>query len=354
MKSRNLARTGMKGGRTAAAAFLAFSAGGLLNAGEAHAAPSCPEGFVALELGAGGATGDLELSGNYGGAPERGGGNFGHGLVGFDAGIHIQEGGGMTSVNPPPAELTADLIPSARERVPEPEGNKRRKEQLQNDIRKLQEERAALEATGKGPDHPEVSDLDRRINVARGEINRLDESWSKMIAEEEMNRRKRTKQATVPCEGPVIGVRGRIPVDAKESSRHDIHPAPSALTLVEYQALWMLTLYIGYALTFEECFDEPVTVTPWAGFTVQRGELDLTTDELGTVSSFSEDVTRTGPSVGVNVDVPVNEKMFVGFGLQGDFLSDASASGTSPLFTYNYGRDNSFEYSGFARVGIRW
>ncbi|MEX1153504.1 hypothetical protein, partial [Parvibaculum sp.] len=326
-------RTGQKA--RLAAALLASAAVSALTAGTAKAAPNqCPEGYVAIEAGGRAATGDLTLSGNYGGAPESGGGTFAHGVVGFDVGIHIRESmGGTTNVQAPPAELTDDIGLPPDQLLQEPEANKRRKAELERNIKKLMEERDVLEKE-RGYDNPEVRDLSRRINVARKQINELDESWSEIMLQEAHERRTRTRRAAVPCDGPVIGVRGRLPVGGKETSHHNIHPAPSTPTSVSYDASWMLTPFIGW-LFLLDCELTPggnVAVTPWAGVTFERGKLGMTTDELGTVSSFSENVNRSGPSIGVNVDVPLGERTFMGLGLQGDWLSSVSASGTSPSF----------------------
>ena len=262
-----------------AAAFVALSAAGALGTGEAAAGPFCTEGWAALEVGAGSATGDLGVSGNYG-PPASGGDSFTQAIVGIDAGVRVDrlgEGmGGMTNVAPPPQEVTDQALREIRQ---------------------------------------------------------------------------------TPCKGPVIGVRGRLPVDGEGTTRQAIHPFPSALTSIGYEAQWMLTLYLGYMLMLQTEFaNNPLAFTPWAGVTVQRGELSMTTDELGTVSHFSEDVTRVGPSVGLNVDVPLDghDDMFFGVGIQGDFLPEASAMGTSPSFSYRFSRDESFEFSGFARLGVRW
>ncbi|MEQ8268880.1 MAG: hypothetical protein RH982_16920 [Parvibaculum sp.] len=345
-----------KGWTKIAAALVAFSAAGTLTAGEAAAAPFCSEGYVALEAGARAGTGDLTLSGNYGGAPETGGGSFGQGIVGFDVGVRVQMGGGTVNVNPPPAILPPSMIP------PENRADQLRRVELVNSGRALESE-YLLRRQQKGADDPETKELHRRLQVVQNQLAEMDRRRNEEIDKiarrhqaEDAKAEKAESARHAPCEGPVIGARGRLPVGDRETSRHNIHPLPSVPTSVFYDATWILTAYVGYMMLVDAyCLsEEPVTVTPWAGVSVERGKLGMTTDELGTVSSFSEDVTRAGPSIGVNVDVPLNDNMFAGFGLQGDFLSGASATGTSPLFTYNYGRDNSFEYSGFARLGIRW
>jgi hypothetical protein len=336
------------------AALLASAAISALTAGTAEAAPNqCPEGYVAIEAGGrAAATGDLTLSGNYGGPPESGGGSFAQGIVGFDAGIHLQEMGGTTNVQAPPPEISDEVSMTP----PEPEANKRKRQQLEDSGLALIAEERRLQAEKRSPEDPEMKEVARRLDVVRKQLDELTRSWQEVVDEEARARAKAARTRKVPCDGPVIGVRGRLPVGGKETSHHNIHPAPSAATSVSYDATWMLTPFIGW-LFLINCDLAPggnVAVTPWAGVTFERGKLGMTTDELGTVSSFSEDVNRTGPSIGVNVDVPLGENTFMGFGLQGDWLSSVSASGTSPSFTYQYGRDSSFEYSGFARLGVRW
>lgn len=328
----------------------------VLASGVAAAAPNCAEGYAAIEIGGRAATGDLTLSGNYGGPPEMGGGSFGQGIVGFDVGVRVQEGGGMANVNPPPPVLPPSMIP------PESRADQLRQVELTNSYRRLDSEyRMSLQQ--HGAKDPNTQELQRRLQVVQDQIaemsrrrsEEIDEFARRQGAEDQAEKAKGPRSE--PCEGLVVGARGRLPVGDKETSRHNIHPLPSLPTSVFYDATMLLTVYVGYMMLLDAHFlpEHPaVAVTPWAGVTVERGKLGMTTDELGTVSSFSEGVTRTGPSLGVNVDVPLTDDMFIGLGLQGDFLSGASATGTSPLFTYNYGRDKSFEYSGFARLGIRW
>lgn len=338
-----------------AAALAASTAAATLAPGFAAAAPNCPEGYVAIEAGGRAATGDLTLSGNYGGAPETGGGSFAQGIVGFDIGIHLQEMGGTTNVQAPPLEMDDELL-GPDELPPEPEANKRKRRQLEDSLNALIAEEQRLQAEKRSPEDPEMKEIARRTGVIRSQLAELSRSWQEIVDEERRARRKAAKTQKVPCDGPVIGVRGRLPAGGKETSHHNIHPAPSAATSVSYDASWMLTPFIGWLFLLDCALTSGgnVAVTPWAGITIERGKIGMTTDELGTVSSFSEDVTRTGPSVGVNIDVPLGEKTFVGLGLQGDWLSGESASGSTGLFNYRYGRDSSFEYSGFARVGIRW
>lgn len=349
-------RTGQRKARLAAA-LLASAAATALATGTAEAAPECTNGYIAIEVGGRAATGDLTLSGNYGGAPETGGGSFSQAIVGFDVGIQFEGMGGTTNVQAPPLDLDDELLPPDQ-LPPEPEANKRKREQLGGDRDRLVERREALLANEERRriDDPEVAEVNRQIGVIDGQLAELTESWQQVIAQEARTRTRAARMQKVPCDGPVVGVRGRLPVGGKETSRHDIHPAPSTPTSVAYDASWMLTPFIGWLLLLD-CGLAPggnVAVTPWAGYTFERGELSMTTDELGVVTSFSQNVNRNGPSIGVNVDVPLGENTFMGLGLQGDWLSSVSASGTSPSFTYAYGRERSFEYSGFARVGIRW
>ena len=355
-QARRGARTG-QGKVHLAAALLATTAATALTTGTAEAAPECTNGYIAIEVGGRAATGNLTLSGNYGGAPETGGGSFSQAIVGFDVGFQFQGMGGTTNVQAPPLDMDDTLLPPDQ-LPPEPEANKRKRAQLLGDRARLVERLNALLADEERQrnGNPEAAEIERQIRVIDRQVDELADSWQQVLTQEARARTGAARMQKVPCDGPVVGVRGRLPAGGKETSRHDIHPAPSAPTSVAYDASWMLTPFIGW-LFLLDCGLMPggnVAVTPWAGYTFERGKLSMTTDELGTVSSFSQDVNRNGPSIGVNVDVPLGENTFMGLGLQGDWLSSVSASGTSPLFTYEYGRERSFEYSGFARVGIRW
>lgn len=334
-----------------AVAFLASATIVALATGAAEAAPdNCHTGYVAAEFGASSTNGSLTLSGDYGGAPETGGSSPGQGLVGLDVGFHLQGMGSPANVQAPPLEvLSPEVLP------PAPAANRRKKQALELQKAHLEAELAELtKGQGFAQDDPVVKEVKRRINVVDGQLADLAQSWSRILEEEA--RRRPAAKVKAPCKGPVAGLRARLPFFGKKTSSHDIHPAPSAATTATYSAALILMPYIGWLYLLDSVVlpGGKVAVTPWLGFTFERGKLSMTTDEVGTVTSFSQNVTRQGPSVGVNVDLPMSENIFMGFGLQGDWLSGVSASGISPLFNYQFGRERSFQYGGFMRIGRRW